>query len=101
MKELTEENKINHVDIIKIDVEGYEPIVLDGCINTIKKFKPVLYIEITPLWFKDIGRSFLDILNLLKSLGYKLFLDEENILEPINNYDKISKMEQFNILAKY
>ena len=96
-----QKNQIDYVDIIKIDVEGYEPFVLDGCINTIKKFKPILYIEITPLWFKDIGRSFLDILNLLKSLGYKLFLDEENILEPINNYDKISKMEQFNILAKY
>jgi len=95
-----EVNGIEHVDIIKIDVEGYEPIVLDGCINTLKKFKPILYIEITPSWFKEIGRSFLDIFNSLKSLGYEVFLDDENILKPIHNYERISKMEQFNIMAK-
>lgn len=96
-----EKNQIDHVDIIKIDVEGYEPIVLDGCINTIKKFKPLLYIEITPLWFKDIGRSSLELLNFLKSMGYEIFLDDENILKPIFDFERISNKEQFNILAKY
>ena len=96
-----EKNEIDHVDIIKIDVEGYEPIVLDGCINTIKKFKPLLYIEITPLWFKNIGRSSLELLNLLKSMGYVIFLDDNNALKPIRDYEKISNKEQFNILAKY
>ena len=93
-------NDIDHVDIIKIDVEGYEPIVLDGCINTIKKFKPILYIEITPLWFKDIGRSSFELLNLLKSIGYEIFLDDENILKPIQDFKSISNKDQFNILAK-
>ena len=71
------------------------------CINTIKKFKPVLYIEITPLWFKNIGRPFTEILNFIKSLGYELYLDDENTLKPIKNYEIISNMEQFNVLAKY
>ncbi len=96
-----DKNQIDHVDIIKIDVEGYEPIVLDGCIKTIKKFKPLLYIEITPLWFKNIGRSSVELLNLLKTMGYEIFLDDNNILKPINDYEKISHKEQFNILAKY
>ena len=96
-----EKNKLDNVDIIKIDVEGYEPIVLDGCINTIKKFKPLLYIEITPLWFNDIGRSSFELLNLLKTMGYEIFLDENNNLIPINNYEIFSDKEQFNILAKY
>ena len=61
------ENQIEYVNIIKIDVEGYEPFVLDGCINTIKKFKPILYIEITPLWFKNVGRPFKEILNYIKN----------------------------------
>ncbi len=96
-----EKNEIDHVDIIKIDVEGYEPIVLDGCINTIKKFKPLLYIEITPLWFENIGRSSFELLNLLKSMGYLIFLDDDNVLKQINDYERISNKEQFNILAKY
>jgi len=38
---------IEDVSIIKIDVEGYELNVLKGAINTIKKYKPDLYMEIT------------------------------------------------------
>ena len=96
-----ENNEIDHIDIIKIDVEGYEPIVLDGCINTIKKYKPILYIEITPMWFKDIGRSSNEILNFLKSIGYKIYLDNQDFLKPIENFKLLSNIEQYNILAKY
>ena len=41
-----EELGINKVDIIKIDVEGDEFHVIKGAVNTIKKYKPVLIIEI-------------------------------------------------------
>jgi FkbM family methyltransferase len=34
-----------HVDLIKIDVEGYEPIVLNGSWNTIEATMPTLFIE--------------------------------------------------------
>ena len=34
----------NKIDMIKIDVEGYEPDVLKGAFNTINKFKPNLFI---------------------------------------------------------
>jgi FkbM family methyltransferase len=33
------------VDLIKIDVEGYEPLVLSGCWKTIESFAPTLFIE--------------------------------------------------------
>lgn len=31
--------------LIKIDVEGFEPFVLDGARETIKRFKPILFVE--------------------------------------------------------
>ena len=34
-----------NVDFIKMDVEGYEPLVIKGAIETIKKFKPVILYE--------------------------------------------------------
>lgn len=40
------ENNIERIDFIKIDVEGFENYVINGAINTIKRFKPVLFIEI-------------------------------------------------------
>lgn len=35
------------MDVIKIDVEGMEMDVLQGAVNTLKKHKPLLYIETT------------------------------------------------------
>ena len=39
------DNIIDHVDVMKIDVEGYEERVVRGALNTIKKCKPVIVIE--------------------------------------------------------
>lgn len=38
--------KINHVDLIKIDVEGFERQVLDGANSLIKRCSPVIFLEI-------------------------------------------------------
>ncbi|EJB9062806.1 FkbM family methyltransferase, partial [Campylobacter jejuni] len=44
------------ISIIKIDVEGMETKVLNGAINTIKKYRPLLYIEaINSIEFKRIN----------------------------------------------
>ncbi len=36
---------IKKLDIIRMDIDGYEYMVLDGMIHTLKKFKPTLIIE--------------------------------------------------------
>jgi FkbM family methyltransferase len=41
-------NKIHAVDVIKIDVEGYDGFVVDGAKKTLKKHKPTLFIEFNP-----------------------------------------------------
>lgn len=41
---LDEFNFVN-VDYIKIDVDGYEEKVLQGAVNTIMKYKPVIVLE--------------------------------------------------------
>ena len=54
-------------DFMKIDVEGYEPLVLEGSLNTITKFRPVIFFESNHKSFNHIRRSSFDILD---SLGY-------------------------------
>ena len=44
-------NNLSSLDLIKIDVEGYEGPVLKGALNSIEKFKPTLFIEIS--WGKE------------------------------------------------
>lgn len=60
------------VDFIKIDVEGHEYKVLQGGIETIKKYKPIIVIEENeaPEVFNK-GKMF-DATNFLKTLGYKV-----------------------------
>jgi FkbM family methyltransferase len=36
----------NQVKVIKIDVQGFEPHVLDGAVQTIQKHRPFIFIEI-------------------------------------------------------
>lgn len=45
LDKIVEEEKLNNIEFIKIDVEGFEFDVLKGAKNTITKHKPVLCIE--------------------------------------------------------
>lgn len=49
------------VDVIKIDVEGYELFVLQGGENTIMKYKPVIQTELHQGLFKRQGLTIQDI----------------------------------------
>ena len=41
-----DELNIDHVDFVRMDVEGYESHIIDGMVNTIKKSKPMFQIEV-------------------------------------------------------
>ena len=53
----------------------------------------------SPEWFKNLGRSSHEIIDLLKSNGYSIFIDEVDNIRPINYYEVLSIKNQFNILA--
>lgn len=57
-------------DIIKIDVEGHELKVLRGLKETIKQFKPLIFLEIHPGMIALEGESVDSLVNLIKEYGY-------------------------------
>jgi FkbM family methyltransferase len=58
-------------DLLKIDVEGYEPDVLSGGTETIARLKPCMVLEWTPEWSR--GREHLSsrAIDLLEAHGYR------------------------------
>jgi FkbM family methyltransferase len=62
---------LTKVDLIKIDVEGAELDVLEGCWETIAKWRPVLIVEVVPHFLEERGSSLKEFLELLDSRGYE------------------------------
>lgn len=95
-----EENKINKIDFIKIDVDGYELKILQGAINTIKRFKPIMIVEFGQRYLKKYGDKLGDLVNLLVSLGYSFFEPEENKKLTKQELLDYCKVETRDILCK-
>ncbi len=57
--DVVKESRIEQIDLIKIDVEGHESQVLKGSLESIEKFKPLLFIETTNL---DQYKSIVEVL---------------------------------------
>jgi FkbM family methyltransferase len=70
MDDWCNENKLDRLDLIKIDVDGYEIDVLKGAENTLKKYSPKIMMEFMPYIFQERGYSFQQLLELLKDLKY-------------------------------
>lgn len=71
---------IKDVMLIKIDVETHELEVLEGSINTIKKYNPIIYLEHHP----EVDKSIL--FNLIESFNYKIIFTTEYVVNEINTY---------------
>jgi FkbM family methyltransferase len=55
-----------HVDMMTIDIEGYEGHALRGAIRLLQQYRPILFIEIHPEQLKSIGSTASEIIKILK-----------------------------------
>jgi len=80
------------IDIIKIDVEGAEMAVLRSCELIIKRYNPLLYIEISREALERFNCTINDIERGLKSFGYHFFKN----VGPRNSDNDIFKIKRLN-----
>ena len=93
-----EENNIQKVDLIKIDIEGYEFNALKGASKVLNKFRPKLFIELDNQNLNAQGSSAKELVTHLIGIGYNVFHAEtgEKITSGLNfshcHYDIIAKI---------
>jgi FkbM family methyltransferase len=59
------------IDLLKVDVEGFEMNVFKGAKKVLSELKPVICFEANEPCLKDVGTSSQELFDFLKSHGYK------------------------------
>jgi len=73
----TKINDINKVDVIKVDVDGYDCKVIFGASEIIKKNKPIVYIELCEYALNEQGNSIDELFLFFSDMGYSKVLHED------------------------
>lgn len=67
------DKNLNSIDVIKMDIEGAEIYAIDGMVDILEKFSPVVIMEIHPKQIKEFGLSEKHIFNIMRQQGYKAY----------------------------
>jgi FkbM family methyltransferase len=76
-------NRIDHMDLLKIDVEGSELMVIEGALESIKKYQPIIFAELLRKWCAQFDYSPNEVLEILLPIGYRCFAVSEKLPEVI------------------
>lgn len=87
------DNSITKLDFIKMDVEGMEESVLKGSINTIKRYRPSMYIE------ADREDKVESLLRYISSLGYSIEWHRPPLFNPNNFFGEKKNIWNSNLVS--
>jgi FkbM family methyltransferase len=84
-------------DLIKIDVEGFEKKVLEGAEKTLRKFRPVLFIEIDQNNLMRQNTSAASTIEYIRGFDYSVHYADD--LETINVEEDL-KYDHFDVICR-
>jgi FkbM family methyltransferase len=99
------------IDIIKIDVQGYEKFVLEGAIESIKKHKPIMIVEFEEFQLKKFGYGSTELFDFIRSMDYEIYYLEyhypsdhvcvhHSMVEEFETNNNITKLTENNHLNR-
>jgi len=92
-------DKVDRVDMIKIDIEGNELFALQGMTRILQKYRPTLLIEINKEMFENAGYKVMDVFSFLSSYSYTFYrISDDGSINRLVNFNNIIFD---NIVCKY
>ena len=73
LDEFLQIEKLQRLDVMKIDVEGAEYKVLQGSEETIRKFRPIILLELLDKALRHQGNSAAQVVQFLLDLDYNIY----------------------------
>jgi FkbM family methyltransferase len=73
LDDVLRERDVQRVDVVKIDVEGFESAVLAGAQTMLRRDRPALIFEYMDWAWKNCGYSWPEVESMLRDLGYAKF----------------------------
>lgn len=77
------EHKLQDLDFIKCDVEGAELFAFQGGMETIEKYKPIIFTEMLRKWSAKFNYHPNEIISLFKEIGYTCYYVVDDKLQEI------------------
>ncbi|SFM20542.1 FkbM family methyltransferase [Halopseudomonas yangmingensis] len=85
LDKVAELHDFSRIDLIKIDVEGGELACLQGAMNVLQKFRPMLIVEIQEFSAHQAGWEVNELFDYLRGFGYEFFsIGKKGRLSPLN-----------------
>jgi len=89
---------VTGIDFMKCDVEGAELFVLAGGVESIKRFKPMIFAEMLRKWAAKFNYHPNQIIELMAGMGYRCFVSRDNRLTELANMDDQTSETNFFFL---
>jgi len=89
LDDVLENRNIHHVDMIKMDVEGFEGFVLKGASKILTNSNAKILMETDDAFLKNNGNSARELIDILKGYGYQTFYrsDKKCFIQANDNLD--------------
>lgn len=97
LDEFVDENRIEKIDIIKMDIEGAELNALRGAENVLRKDHPIILLEVCDYTCASVGHTPDDLWNYLKQFDYKIF-EIASTFERCKKRDDFRGIKQSNVI---
>ena len=94
LDDIVKENPLARLDVIKIDVEGAELKLLKGASETLRRYRPLLLLEVADRTLRQQGSSREQLLDYLRTLDYEFY-----IFDPYSGLPAPSAAHSDNMIA--